>query len=298
MNQNQNIGNSQEDCRESVSKVRAAKKDFFMSKENFKQVQSLAYEHCGISLSDAKEEMVYSRLSKRLRDLDISSFDTYCEMVNKNQRDETGKFINAITTNLTSFFRENHHFEFLKSELIPNLRTLHSGDQRIRAWSAGCSTGEEPYSIAMVLNESFAHLQDWDIKILASDLDTDVLRCAEEGIYTLKNSTGISEQRLKRFFRKSIEKGQTKIQTRDEIKRLITFNQLNLMQSWPMKGMFDFIFCRNVVIYFDKPTQRKLFERYANLLRPGGLIFIGHSESLHGVTSDFKSIGKTIYRRV
>jgi chemotaxis protein methyltransferase CheR len=239
--------------------------------------------------------MFYSRLSKRVRLLGFSSFKQYCQYL-KNEPDEFIEFINAITTNLTSFFREMHHFDFLSKTVVPELLKKNLASKRVKVWSAGCSTGEEPYSIAMILKEQLP--ADWQIKILATDLDTNVLATAVSGIYSREKLNGISEQRIQRWFQKGVGNQASKVKIKEELSQLVQFKHLNLMQQWPMKGMFDFIFCRNVLIYFDKETKATLASRYANLLMEGSHLFIGHSESLHQMDAGFSLIGGTIYKKM
>ena len=271
-------------------------REFCFTDQNFTFIRKLVAEKTGIALSEAKRDMVYSRLSRRLRKLDIGGFDQYCELLRQDNEDELIQFINAITTNLTSFFRENHHFEFLKDKVLPALAASKK-DKRIRIWSAGCSTGEEPYSIAMVVNEFAEKHHGWDIRILATDLDTNVLTTAEAGVYQQSRITGITKERLHKYFRKRRDSQASEVQVSPQLKEMITFKQLNLMHEWPMKGPFDVIFCRNVVIYFNKDTQRVLFERYADILHEQGHLFIGHSETLFKVSDCFTLLGGTIYKK-
>jgi len=275
-------------------------REFEMTDRDFDQIRTLASEFTGISLSEHKKEMVYSRLARRLRALEISEFSDYISYLKSHERQELGNFVNSITTNLTSFFRENHHFDYLKSTVAAELAVQHKVDKKIRVWSAGCSTGEEPYSIAMTLAEAREFTSpSWDVKVLATDLDTSVLNHAKQGKYDLNRVEGVDAAKRNKWFHHLKADNKSVFQVSDKIKNNITFNQLNLMNnSWPMSARFDVIFCRNVVIYFDKPTQRKLFDRYAGLLNEGGYLFIGHSETLHGVTTRFKSLGRTIYRKV
>jgi len=272
-------------------------RDFLFSDKDFEVIRSFVKEHTGISLSDAKRNMVYGRLSRRLRFLNLKSFAEYMDVVKEPNSAEMVDFINAMTTNLTSFFREKHHFDYLKSTIIPELLKANISTRRIRIWSAGCSTGEEPYSLAMTLASSVPSLDTWDIKILATDLDTNVLAHAERGVYDIERIEGIPEDYRKRWFMKGRDGNAGSVRVSRKIRDLITFRKLNLMQSWPMKGPFDFIFCRNVVIYFDKETQKALFDRYANLLIPQGHVFLGHSESLFKVSTRFDLVGNTIYRK-
>ena len=268
-------------------------REFEYTLADFDVLRKISNEYSGILVPDDKFDMFYSRLSKRVRLLGLTNFKQYCQYLKNHRDEEFTDFINAVTTNLTSFFRENHHFEYLKKTVIPELLRKNSATKQIKVWSAGCSTGEEPYSIAMTLLESVP--VDWDIKILATDLDTNVLATASQGIYGLDRVDAIEPDRLKRWFQRGTGKHIDKVKVRSELQSLIHFNQVNLMQEWPMKGPFDFIFCRNVLIYFDRDTKCMLAKRYAQLLRDGGHLFIGHSESLHQLDTGFNLIGNTIY---
>jgi chemotaxis protein methyltransferase CheR len=270
-------------------------REFDYTRDDFHFLRKISNEYSGILVPDDKFDMFYSRLSKRVRLLGLRSFKDYCRYLEQNPDTEFTEFINAVTTNLTSFFRENHHFEFLKQTLIPLLLKKNAAQKKITVWSAGCSTGEEPYSLAMTLRENVPG--DWVIKILATDLDTNVLRASESGVYTIDRITGISEARLRRWFKNGSGANAHKVKVKPELQRIIHFKQLNLMREWPMKGRFDFIFCRNVLIYFDRETKETLAKRYAQLLDNGSYLFIGHSESLHQLSADFELVGNTIYRK-
>ena len=270
-----------------------ADREFPMTDRDFKKIQDIAYRQTGIKLSDHKKNMIYGRLARRLRLLNFTRFAEYCDLIAQDNSPEKMEFINAITTNLTAFFREGHHFESLKSDIIPTLMSRNQSSKRIRIWSAGCSSGEEPYTIAMVL-KGISALTTWDIKILATDLDTNVIRRAREGIYTLDRVDNVPQE-YRRFLQ--YDKQNARVKLKDNVCEVITFKQLNLLEEWPMRRMFDVIFCRNVVIYFDLDTQKKLFARYANILSKDGYLIIGHSENLHNVTKQFKPLGKTIYQR-
>jgi chemotaxis protein methyltransferase CheR len=272
-------------------------RDFQFTDDDFERLRELVSKHAGISLSSSKRQMVYSRLVRRLRALRMPGFREYCELLGSGHEEEMVQFINAITTNLTSFFREPHHFEHLRSEVLPALLHTRAANRRIRIWSAGCSTGEEPYSIAMTIAEGVPQLHQWDIKILATDLDTSVLARAEQGIYERSRVGEMDPARLKRWFLKGKGASSNLVRIRPEIHRLIHFRQLNLIQPWPLRGPFDAVFCRNVVIYFDKPTQRILFDRIADLTAADGHLYIGHSETLYRVCERYEPLGKTIYRR-
>lgn len=265
-------------------------KEFPMSDRNFSQIKSTAYNLTGINLTDQKKNMIYGRLSRRLRALGLRTFDEYCEIIKDVDSPEIHEFINSITTNLTSFFREPHHFDYLKNDLIPSLIRSNASSKKIRVWSAGCSTGEEPYSISSVFS-SFASLRDWDVKILATDLDSNVVNTGLQGVYSAERAENIPNGYSKYFEYDA----NGDVCMSDDVRKLISFKQLNLLKDWPMKGKFDIIFCRNVVIYFDAETQKKLFNRYADLLKPEGHLFIGHSENLNNVCTRFKPIGRTVY---
>ncbi|MDH5324812.1 MAG: protein-glutamate O-methyltransferase CheR [Gammaproteobacteria bacterium] len=269
-------------------------REFHFTSKDFNFIRSLVAQETGIALSEAKSDMVYSRLSRRLRSLNIEKFTDYLDMLKDRESDELVNFINAITTNLTSFFREKHHFDYLSKTVFPEI-FKHKTEKRIRIWSAGCSTGEEPYTLAMVLREALPKYSNWDAKILATDLDSNVVTTAKNGVYREERVDGMSKSLLTKYFNRS---GNGSVTAKPELKELITFKQLNLMHDWPMRGPFDFIFCRNVVIYFNKETQRKLFERYADLTVPDGYLFIGHSESLFKVCDRYKLIGNTIYKKI
>jgi chemotaxis protein methyltransferase CheR len=269
-------------------------REFPMSAKNYQTVSALAYLHSGIVLTDIKQEMVYSRLARRLRELALRDFDGYVVRLETGWEEEASEFLNAITTNLTFYFRENHHFEYLAETVIPHLKKIHARDRRIRVWSSAASTGEEPYSIAMVLKEGFSE-SNWDIKILATDLDSNVLATAKAGIYHNDRIATMSKERQRRWFSPVDEEH---VIVDPELAKMMTFKRLNLLHEWPMKGFFDVVFCRNVIIYFDKETQSKLFIKMHKLMGPESHLFIGHSESLLDAASLFKALGRTVYKRV
>ena len=273
-------------------------REFVFTDDDFEVVRKCLYEQAGISLNDGKRDLVYGRLSRRLRTLGFTDFSHYLDYVGSARgEEELVHFINALTTNLTAFFREPHHFDYLAAKALPEAMRRHSGDRRIRFWSAGCSTGEEPYSIAMVVREKLSSLQNWDLKILATDLDSNVVANGKLGCYSSQRIAGLSRSRTTRWFR-AAGGGKDGLQIRDSLQELITFKQLNLMHDWPMRGPFDLIFCRNVVIYFDKRTQCRLFDRFADYLVEGGYLFLGHSETMHNLSDRFELIGQTMYRKV
>jgi chemotaxis protein methyltransferase CheR len=271
--------------------------DFVLTDTQFNRIRQLVREHTGISLSEAKRQLVYGRLARRLRALKLDSFGEYVELLERDMESELEEFTNAITTNLTSFFREPHHFEYLASDVLPNVVKRDSGMRRVRIWCCAASTGEEPYSIAMVLREAQELLTGFDVKLLATDLDSAVLAHGSAGIYQADRFKSVSGARMSRFFRKGTGEHAGHYRAQEELRKLITFKQLNLMHEWPMRGPFDAIFCRNVIIYFDKDTQRALFERMAAMQRPGDMLFLGHSESLYRVSDKYELVGRTVYRR-
>ncbi len=271
-------------------------REFSFTRDDFNFLRHLSNERTGIVVTDDKFDMFYSRLSRRVRNLGLKSFSEYCDLLKREKADnEVLELINAITTNLTAFFRENHHFEYLSATVIPDLLNRNASTRKISIWSAGCSTGEEPYSISITLNESLP--SGWNVNILATDIDSNVLSKAAQGIYPLERITGIQKSRLNRWFQRGTGSRDGLARLKPEVKRLIEFRQLNLMEQWRLDEPMDFIFCRNVIIYFDNQTKAKLVNRYADTLKVGGYLFVGHSESLHKLTDRFKLIGKTIYQK-
>lgn len=273
------------------------RREFELGDEDFRFLAAFMSRETGIVLSDHKREMVCGRLVKRLRALGFRSFGEYCEMLRGRQgHAEVENLVNAITTNITHFFREAHHFDHLHDHVLAPRLLERPRRPRVRIWSAGCSSGEEPYSIAMTMADALKGCEGWDALVLATDIDTNVLRRAKDGIYPAAATEYIPESYRKRFVRRTGDPDH--IQMADEIRRLIRFRRLNLHETWPMKGLFDAIFCRNVAIYFDKPTQRHLFNRYADRLHIGGVLYLGHAESLIGVSDRFEVVDKTAYRRI
>jgi chemotaxis protein methyltransferase CheR len=279
------------------AEVEARAREFHFTDSDFTALRILVKEMTGINLAESKRELVYGRVSRRLRVLGLSSFGAYRELLESGDGSELVAFCNALTTNLTSFFRESHHFDYLRDEFLAPRRSADRRTERIRIWSSACSSGEEPYSIAMTIIETIPDWQQWDIKILATDLDSDILARAQRGCYNADRVKGLEPNRLARFFKESREGAERTYQVTPELANLITFKQINLMHDLPMSGPLDAIFCRNVVIYFDKDTQRELFARIAKLQRSGNLLFLGHSETLFKVSDEYALIGRTIYRR-
>jgi len=269
-----------------------------MTERQFERISVLVKELCGINLHTGKKELVKARLGKRLRKLGIANFHEYLRLVEADQTgSELTNMLDALSTNLTSFFRENQHFDYLKDVVLARLqREVSKEGGAIRIWSAGCSTGEEPYSIAITLAETL-NLAKWDLKILATDLSTDVLARAREGIYNGDRLQSIPPLSRSKYFTCFERRPEKRYRINEDVRRLVCFARLNLMEDWPMKGPFDAIFCRNVMIYFDKPTQAGLVERFWKLLGRNGVMFIGHSESLAGIKHRFHYVEPTIYEK-
>jgi chemotaxis protein methyltransferase CheR len=278
-----------------------AMREYDLTEEDFRFLARQVYDLTGIVIHERKRDMLYSRLSRRLRTLNLANFRDYCDYVGGPAgASEVGAMINAVTTNLTHFFRESHHFDHLRDVALPAFAAAgrQSGSAKLRLWSAGCSSGEEPYSIAMTVKSAPVDFSRWDLRILATDLDTDMVAKGAAGRYRAADAEGIPTELAAKFTDEVATPSGPEIRMRDGLKQLIAFKQLNLMGDWPMRGPFDAIFCRNVMIYFDHPTKARLIDRYAELLRPDGWLYIGHSESLSKVSDRFQLVGRTIYRRV
>lgn len=274
-----------------LPKREAGQREFEFTQADFERVRKLIYQHAGISLAPVKFDMVYSRLARRLRALNKKNFVSYLDFLEQtNDAGEWERFVNSLTTNLTSFFREPHHFPILAE----HLRKL--GTRRpIKIWCSAASTGEEPYSIAMTVAETFGST-NVPVSILCSDLDTNVLATASKGIYPIERVEKMPAERIKRFFLKGTGAHEGMVCVRPELRKMVEFHRVNLLeQNWPVQGPLDVIFCRNVMIYFDKPTQYKILSRFAPLMQPEGLMFAGHSESFLHAADLFKSLGKTVY---
>jgi chemotaxis protein methyltransferase CheR len=271
-------------------------REFELLDGDFDALREIIKIRAGIHLSVGKKELVYGRVSRRLRHLKLRSFAEYRALLESNE-DELVEFCNAMTTNLTSFFRESHHFDYFREQVLePRLRDPRAS-RRIRIWSAACSSGEEPYSIAMVVRETLQDLRNWDVRILATDLDTEILARAMAGVYPEDRLKALTRQRMLTHF-SAIPGRPGHFSVAPELASLITFKQLNLTRDLPMSGPLDAIFCRNVIIYFNKDTQRDLFARIAVLQRSDDVLFLGHSESLFKVSDEYVLQRKTIYRRV
>lgn len=272
-----------------------SQREFEFSDADFRALAKIAHEHAGITLPDAKKNLVYGRLSRRLRALGLSTFEGYRQYLSEHADEELQLFVNALSTNLTKFFREAHHFEHFVSHVIAPFVSAHpNSGGRLRVWSAGCSTGEEPHTIALLLQAEIKNISTRDIRILATDIDTEVVRRGALGVFSSDSVASVPAK-----YRGALRKagaGDT-VAIDESVRSLISFGQLNLMHDWPMRGPFDAIFCRNVMIYFDGPTKAKLVDRFTDLLRMDGWLYIGHSESLLGSHPRLKLAGRTIYRR-
>ena len=272
--------------------------DFAFRAEDFKRIAAMLHADAGIFLPDTKATLVYSRLAKRLRSLGLQSFHDYCELVAGHEGlDERQRMLVSLTTNVTSFFREPHHFEMLKTSILPPLLQNAKAGRRVRLWSAGCSKGHEPYSIGMTILDLMPDAAGLDIKILATDIDSEVVEEARRGRYAENLVTSVPPSERRRGFVAIKSASDRFVEVTPELRDLVSFKELNLIGSWPMKGPFDVIFCRNVAIYFDDETQSKLWNRFAGMLAPGGVLMIGHSERLSGAAqARLKNIGTTAYR--
>jgi chemotaxis protein methyltransferase CheR len=272
-----------------------------LSDRDFNRFRKLIFELAGITLSEHKRALVYSRLAKRLRANGLEKYSDYYDLVRQADPDsqEIVEFINAITTNKSSFFREPHHFDYLREEIFPGyLSELDSGKRRtIKIWSAGCSAGQEPYTLAMTLLEYFGNSTSVEFNILATDIDTNVLSRASQGIYNEEQVEDIPDYLLRKYFLKGKGERAGLAKAGKELQSIINFERLNLFDpTWPMKDKLDIIFCRNVIIYFNRDTQRKLISRMTRHLKPGGYLMLGHSESLHGYDSGLQHVRKNVYR--
>ncbi len=268
-------------------------REFKFTQDDFERVSKLIYEHAGISLKSSKQDMVYSRLARRVRATGFDNFRDYLDYVGKNDPVEWEAFVNSLTTNLTSFFREPHHFPLLAEHVIKQGRS-----HQISLWCSAASTGEEPYSIAMTMVDAFGSFSP-PVSILATDVNTTVLAKAESGVYPIEHVEKLPADKVKRFFLRGTGTQSGFVKVRPELQDMITFRPANLLaESLPIRGPLDAIFCRNVMIYFDKQTQLKILQRFVPLLQPDGLVFAGHSESFYNASHLFRLRGKTVYELV
>ena len=260
----------------------------------FRRICALMRERAGIELGEGKRPLCQTRLIRRLRALGLPDYAAYVRLLDDPDSPEHDELINALTTNVTAFFREDHHFQMLANDILP---AIAQRGHRVRLWSAGCSTGEEPWSLAMVVREALGDADGVDIKILATDIDTQVLTHARAGIYGDDQVEPLSRTRLQRFFSRGTGAHAGQWRIADELRSLVTFNRLNLFDPWPMRGSFDVISCRNVIIYFDVANKTKLVRGFHDKLVPGGHLLLGHSESLPLGANGFTGCGRTTYRK-
>jgi chemotaxis protein methyltransferase CheR len=272
--------------------------EYPLTRRDLSEIAAMIYSDAGIFLNESKASLVYSRLSKHIRKLGLTGFREYCALVASPQgAAERREMLSYLTTNFTRFFRENHHFEHLRDVVLPDLIKRAKAGGRVRIWSAASSDGQEPYSIALTVLSLAPDIADYDFRILATDIDPKILAIAREGAYDPAALETVSLEMRRQWFKEIDSGGRKKWQVDSRVKRLITYNELNLMAQWPFKGKFDVIFCRNVVIYFDEPTQMKIWTRFAGLMNPNGHLYIGHSERVSGdAKSTFDNIGITTYR--
>ncbi len=278
--------------------IRKKNPDSILSPEQFSELSKIIYDNFGINLPESKKGLIPRRLNKRLRELQLKDYGEYLDYVENHWDTEEQILANAITTNLTSFFRENHHFEYLADTIIPHFIESNKLQRKLRIWSAACSTGEEAYSIAMVIKHFESQLHGWDIKILATDLDTNILSKAQDGIYLKSQVNEIASRFYKPEFFEPVMGQNDYLQLIPQLKDLIHFKKLNFLDKWPMKGGFDIIFCRNVLIYFDLPLQKQILKNFSTLQSQKDYLIIGHSEGLHGMEIDYNLVGKTIYQKI
>jgi chemotaxis protein methyltransferase CheR len=268
--------------------------EFLFTEDDFKKIAQILHSHAGIALAEGKAALVYSRLAKRLRSLGLRSFREYCALVEDKQGvDERQAMMAALTTNVTRYFREPHHFDHLRDVVMPKLVDRARRGGRVRLWSAACSNGQEPYSMAITVLQALPEAANLDVKILATDIDPNMVAEGRAGIYREDAVTPVPLDLRRKWFKKAAGGAW---EVADELRTLVSFRELNLIGDWPMKGKFDVIFCRNVVIYFDEPTQERIWSRFAPLLEPGGTLYIGHSERVSGPGANlFETTGLTTY---
>ena len=274
------------------SAERRKTQEFAFDASDFSYLQKLVKEKSGIVLADDKQVMAYSRLTSRLRVLKLDRFRDYFDLINRPGSDEIDHCLNAISTNLTSFFRENHHFDFLAKTILPHVQKRTTRQKNLRIWSAGCSSGEEAYSVAITICESLLSSAGWDIEIIATDLDSNMIKTAKAGRYRKQQlASSMDDGVIQRYF----DEDGSYLKAKAKLKNMISFSRLNLLGSWPPYSKFDLIICRNVIIYFDKPTKQTLIDRYHQALSRDGHLFLGHSEKMDDPKKQFISLGKTCY---
>ena len=271
-----------------------------LSDAEFKKFSDLIYQHVGIFMRPEKKELLNARLGKRLRECQLSTFQEYFDLISRpdQQKGEFIKFLDSVSTNFTSFFREVSHFEYLSSNVLPELVEKKTGNREFVFWSSASSSGEEPYTLAIFLNEFGASTPGFRYKIMATDISTRVLAQAAQGVYPIEQTSKVPQEILKKYFKKGVGTSAGKVKVKDDLCRQVTFQRFNLMDEFPWRGEMDVIFCRNVMIYFDRPTQEKLISKFHQCLTPGGYLFIGHSESISSIKHDFVQVEATTYKKI
>lgn len=273
--------------------------EYELNQREFDQLSRLVYEKSGINLHEGKQELVRARLSKRLRETGLNTFQAYYDFV---LREDTGQelvaLLDSISTNLTSFFREPAHFDYLRQEILPQMAERQGlGSRRLWVWCAGCSSGEEPYTIALCLLEGLPSLIGWDVKIVATDISTRTLETAQAGIYKAERVSTVPRELLSRYFQRGVKEWAGHYRVKPSVRRLVDFRRANLLEGPPVAGQFEVIFCRNVMIYFDASTQERVIGIFRNHLLPGGILFIGHSESLARVKHNLRYLKPAVYSK-
>lgn len=272
--------------------------EFALTAEDFRRIAHTLHAHAGIALGEGKAALVYSRLAKRLRALGLRSFREYCALIDGvDGIDERQLMTAALTTNVTRFYREPHHFDHLRDQVMPRLAERARAGGRVRLWSAACSNGQEPYSMALTVLSVLPEAADLDVRILATDIDPNMVAEGAAGEYSEEALEPAPATLWRRHFDRVQGAGRDRWKAGAALRRLVSFKELNLIGDWPMKGRFDVIFCRNVVIYFDDATQERVWKRFTPLMNPGGILYIGHSERVSGpATSQLQTSGLTTYR--
>ncbi len=269
--------------------------EFVFTAEDFREIARILHSHSGIALNEGKAALVYSRLAKRLRNLGLRSFREYCALIETSDGvDERQAMMAALTTNVTRFYREPHHFDHLRDQVMPELAKRARRGESVRLWSAACSNGQEPYSMAMTVLQVLPEANELDFRILASDIDPNMVAAGIEGVYSEEALEPAPSALKSKFFEKA---GGGMLRASQPLRDLVAFRELNLIGNWPMKGRFDVIFCRNVVIYFDDPTQERVWSRFTPMMKPGATLYIGHSERVSGpAAAQLTTSGLTTYR--
>lgn len=265
-----------------------------ISDRDFAEIVRIALETSGISIDESKRPMIYSRFARRLRDLNLDSFEAYIDLLKRGDAREHTAFINTVTTNLTYFFREPHHFDYLSKSALPALMQRNRASRTLRAWSSACSSGQEVYSIAIAMAE-FGQLDSWDTRLLATDIDTDMVAASRSGLYADESLRGLSSERRDRWMERCSD---GRWQVVEALRSKVICKQLNLFASWPFRSGVDLIFCRNALIYFDEEHQHRLLQKFADFQTPGAFLVLGHSESIKGTNLPYKRVANTVFERI